>query len=194
MADRGRPKAAKIVTSKRVIKVLPELRGLDQKNMVRYLDAIERTYPSTAVTDPEFVSMLAGSRDILRPHLIKAAADHRDSGVRTLCSQEARSFLADEEAPGMDYSIMFTIIKMAAAKADTRFFSKGFLDDIAPLSLDSRDSLLSAALNGSDFNKIFFLARLHGLRRPPVKQDGWEQQEQPLASRTGFVSGLGPRV
>lgn len=52
MRDKGRPNAVELVTSPRVMKVLPALKLLGERNMMRYLNAVEATVPSVAITEP----------------------------------------------------------------------------------------------------------------------------------------------
>lgn len=117
--------------------------------------------------------MIAAAHDLLKPHLIKAAADYKDKGILTLASPAARKFFDTEMSLGPDTGVIFTAIELAAMKADTRFLSEAFVRDAARLSFATRISLLDLARGGYNFEKIVFFAKLHGLKKLSASDREW---------------------
>jgi hypothetical protein len=115
--------------------------------------------------------LVAGTPITIRHHMLFAAEKYGEKGVLTLDSKEARAFIYNydrlwrpaEEAGSefLDHKSIFLLFKVAAARADPRFFTEGFINRLVKLTAELRHRALTSGLDGTNFEKVGLLAQMY---------------------------------
>lgn len=161
MMDQAKTGGIALVTSDRVLKVLPIVKRLDEEDMRRFLNAVHNSAPSEAMTEPDFLRFVVATQETVRTNILAVAGDFGARGVLTLSSKEAREFVRSERVGLLDPNSRYQLFKAAAAKADARFFSKEFVGEILPLGAIVRASFIERAFRGTDSDVILKTVRIY---------------------------------